>query len=285
MGRFAFCRWISFGSLMENVTLFEKRSFDALLKRAKYLHPQSGWHMLKRLTAFLSLLVALTAAAQSDSSKNLPYLTAVKSALAVYSQFRGTESNLYVGPAVEQSGFSGNGTPYSGNGEWMSGSVLYDDALYENVLLKHDLVRDELLALHPVTRVAFYLFKPRIEYFTLGGKTFIHLEKKNQKSSPSPGYYQLLASGALILLKKQTKSYQENFVAGNIEQRFDEKTRFYALKDGVYHELSNAKSLYALTGPFKNTIRERMKKDGVDPDKSLEPTLSSIAKHYNQLNQ
>lgn len=239
--------------------------------------------MLTRLTAWPLVFFSLAANAQTDSIA--PYKAAVNNAIDVYRQYRGTESNLYIGPAVEQSNFSGKGTPYYGSGDWFTGSVLYDDALYENVLLRYDLVRDELVAQNPTTRNAFYLFKERVGYFTLGDKTFINLKKSGHKSSPAEGYYQLLAQGSMTLLKKLTKSYQESFVAGSVEQRYDEKTVFYALKDNVYHELSNAKSLYSLAGTYKNQIKDAIKKGGRDSDKNLELMLTSIAQYYNQLNQ
>lgn len=259
--------------------------FGSLLQLAKYLHAQPVFLMLKRLAALKLLSLTMTAGAQTGPDTAAPYQAAVNNAIAVYQQFRGHESNLYIGLALEQSNVSAKGSAYYGTNDWFRGSVFYDGAKYDSVLLKYDLVRDELIALNPVTRNAFYLFKQRVDYFTLGNKTFINLRKGRGASLPSEGYYEQLAKGSLTLLEKHTKSYQESFSIAGVEQRFDEKAHFYALKGGVYHALSNAKSLYALTGNYKNQIKEQLKKQNLESGKNLELTLVTIAQYYNQANQ
>jgi hypothetical protein len=108
---------------------------------------------------------------------------------------------------------------------------------------------------------------------------------KNSKSALPEGYYEQLTNGSITLLQKHTKSYKEKFIVGNVEKHFDEKSRFYALKDGVFHHISKAKSLYALTGRLESQIRERLNNEGLKPKNFTEATLTTIARYYNQLSQ
>jgi hypothetical protein len=241
--------------------------------------------MLKRLAALNFVFLTVIAKAQMDSGIVSVYQPAINNAIAVYHQFRGDALNLYKGPAQEQYSLSESGNPYFGNGDWSSGSVYYEGVLYDHVSLKYDLARDELVVLNPNSRNAFYLFKPRVDWFTLGNKTFINLKKDGNKTLPPEGYYEQLAKGPITLLQKYTKSYQEKFSVGNVEKRFDEKNRFYAVKDNVYHRLSKAKSLYALTGNLESQIKDQIKKEGVNPKNFTEATLTTIARLYNQLSQ
>ena len=238
--------------------------------------------MSKPLTAFLSFFCALLCHAQSDSAEH--YSAAINNAVQVYQRSRGTESNLYIGPALEQSNFSGKGSPYYRSGDWSTGTVLYDGTVYENVSLKYDLVLDQLVVFNPNTRTAFYIFKPRVENFSLGDKYFINLRKGTNRSAPSEGFYEQLTEGPITILRKDTKTYQENFGIGNVvEQRYDEKIRYYAMKDGVYHELSNANSLYALCGSYSKQIKDNLKKQTLTNQTNNEQTFRAIAEQYNQL--
>lgn len=255
--------------------------FGSLLDRTNYLHAPYELPMSKRLTAFLPLVCALVCHAQADSTT--PYNAAINNAIKTYQRFRGTESNLYIGPALEQSNFAGKGSPYFGTGDWFTGSVFYDGTLYENVMLKYDLVLDQLVVLNPNTRNAFYLFRPRVDDFYLGERFFVNLKKEKNKSAPAEGFYEQLTDGPITLLRKYTKSYQENFFAGNIEQRYDEKNRFYALKDETYHEVSNAASLYALCGNYGKQIKDGLKKQNLASDNNTEQIFRAIAQQYNQL--
>jgi hypothetical protein len=241
--------------------------------------------MLKELAAMYLSLVTVVAAAQNDSGTAPVYQAAVSNALAVYHQFRGVESNLYMGLAVEQNNLSGNMNPYFGNGEWNSGSVHYEGVRYDHVLLKYNLVRDELVVLNPNTRNAFYLFKPRVESFTLGTRNFVNLRRKDHRSAPDTGYYERLAEGSITLLRKHVKSYQEKFGNANIEKRFDEKSSFYAVKDGVYYRLSKVKSLFALTGSLEGQIKDQLKNDRIELKSFTEATLTAITRYYNQINK
>jgi hypothetical protein len=236
--------------------------------------------MLEKITALSSVFFTLMAGAQSDSGA--VYQSAVNNALAVYHQFRGDESNLYQGVVQEPYRVSGSSTPYF-NSDWQTGTVFYDGVQYNDALLKYDLLRDELVVQNSRTGNAFYLFKPRVDSFTLGERKFIHLKKESSKTAPPEGYYEKLTNGALTLLERHAKFYQEQFRTNNVEQHFEEKTTFYVLKDGVYQKLSGAKSLYAMTGNWKNKIREQLKQQGVEKQNDLQKTLTAIAETYNQL--
>lgn len=238
--------------------------------------------MRRRLIAINCVLFSTIVHAQTDTSASAVYQPAVANAVRVYRQFRGDQSNLYQGPVVEQSNFSGKGNPYFGGNDWFIGTVLYGGETYENVSLKYDLVRDQVVVLDPSIHSAFYLFKPRVIAFTLGNRRFVNL-KNNTGSSPAEGYYEVLADGAITLFQKRSKSLQESIGTGGIEQRYDEKTRFYAMKDGVYRDISSEKDLYALTGNFKAGIKDEVEKQGAS-NKNPEETLRLIARSYNQRN-
>lgn len=239
--------------------------------------------MRKPTIAFLPFLLPLLAQAQTDTGA--VYQQAVANAMKVYQQARGNELNLYKGIAEEPFKFSGKGTPYFGSGDWSTGSVLYENVEYNNVLLKYDLLHDELVALNPKTHKAFYLFKPRVESFTMEGKTFVNLKKSGNRSAPAEGYYEQLTQGPITLLQKHSKTFEDRLGVSVVEQRFNEDNRFYALKDGVYHSISNAKSLYTLAGNAKAQIKDRMKKQEEELEKNPEAELTTIATIYNQLNK
>lgn len=239
--------------------------------------------MLKKLTALTMLLPALAARAQIDPANASVYLPAINNAIAVYNNFRGDESNLYNGLAQEPYELQANGTPYFGTGDWFKGKVQYDNVIYQNAILKYDLVRDLLLVQNPASRNSFSLFKPRVDWFTLGDRMFVNLKKGMGVNPPAEGYYEQLCQGSITLFEKWTKSFQETLANNSIDRHVEEKTKFYALKDGVFYPIPGVKALFKLTKDRKGEIKKQLKRNHIKPRRNLQTGLAAIAQYYNQL--
>lgn len=241
--------------------------------------------MLKKLAAALFLLPSINAGAQAMATDTAVYAPAVDSAIAVYQRFRGNESSLYEGLAQEPYNVTAKDYPFFGLNQWYHGSIFYNGALYNDAVLKYDLVKNVLLVQNASNQNAFYLFTPRVRYFTLDDRMFVNIQNSADKNPPPPGYYQLLAKGPITLFEQFSKAYQETLTSTVVEQRFDEKRKFFALKDRVIYPISNAKALYALTGNLKSQLRKSLKKQHIKPRQNLELGLTTIAQSYNQLSR
>lgn len=241
--------------------------------------------MLKKLAAAIFFFPALTAGAQSIAPDTAVYMPGVDSAIAVYQRFRGDESNLYAGLAQEPYNLTTKDYPFFGVNQWYVGSVCYDGTLYKNAVMKYDLVKNQLLVQNMANQDAFYLFSPRVRYFTLGDRLFINIQQNGNKNAPPAGFYEVLCKGPITLLEQHSKAYQETITTTTVEQRFDEKSRFYALKDQVYYPLSGMKSLYALTGNLKAQLHKELRKQHIKPRQDLRLALVTVAQSYNQLSR
>ena len=71
----------------------------------------------------------------------------IRSLFARYGHFADAGDPLYYGRQYAGYPFATIGNPFYGSEEWQRGDIVYRDMAYSGILLKYDLVKDEVLAL------------------------------------------------------------------------------------------------------------------------------------------
>lgn len=169
------------------------------------------------------------------------------------------------------------GTAYYLTNDWQQGSVLYHNIYYKGLLLRYDLVRDEVVVKHYNGFSSISLFTPRVQAFSFSGSTFIYLEG----NGIVPGFYEELKKGRASLYAKRTKFIKEGIVSGQAESEFIEKNTYYLLLNGVFHQIKKQKDLLALLKEKREEITASLKNDPSFKD-DLEAALKAIVESYNQ---
>lgn len=164
---------------------------------------------------------------------------------------------------------------------YSAGTLLYDGTFYENVQMRLDLYRDELVLLTP-NRISGIILEPeRTGYADLRGYRNIYIRPGDAKYRLPAGYYQIVYSGRREVLKKETFQYNlsdNTFVNRSIS--------YYIEKDGIYHRVKGRK------GPVLRVLREHrreidrsLKQAGIsfkeDPENAIRWTMT----RYDELNQ
>lgn len=236
---------------------------------------------MQKLTALaLVALLGKCSLAQGVATDTALYRQGVEAAVASYHQVMGVQAGLYNGvehmrylPTIE-------GIPYYGVDEWQSATIKYGDVVYREVPVRYDLVKDKVIVGHPNGFQSFYLYTPRVEYFTLGGSTFVYLAKDSARGAPAPGFYQVLARGPLTVLARRSRKIDDYLM--DRRQYFANTDRFYILKEGVYYTPRNEGDLLELAGARRKEARQLLKQQKIRFKKLPEQAILTVAGLYNQ---
>jgi hypothetical protein len=220
--------------------------------------------------SFFLLISVLKLNAQPDRSPNVTLSDSMDSIKE--NLFNGIE-HLGYSPAIE-------GNAYFKSGEWQIGSIMYKNALYPNVFLKYDLLKNQAVVRHFNGFTGIELYSPRVQSFTIEHHNFIYLSDSNKVNA---GFYEILKAGKVSLLARRFKKLQENINSGRLEQRFIQKDLYYVKKGGEYYPIKNDKTLLNILKEKKAEMKSYMKAGAVRYKDDPESVLIKIVEYYNQL--
>ncbi|HEV7333788.1 MAG TPA: hypothetical protein VGN63_22325 [Flavisolibacter sp.] len=173
------------------------------------------------------------------------------------------------------------GNPFYGTEDWQQGSIIYRDITYENVMLKYEQVRGEVIVLHPNGFTPVALFSPRIQSFNLGEKRFVYLEETDVTPYKA-GIYEVLSTGPISLYAKRSMLLNEIIVSNTLEREFVADHSFYVQKDGKFLPIKKEKAIMQLVGEKRKESKAVLKAAGVKFRKNPEEALLRIVNFYNQ---
>lgn len=225
--------------------------------------------------------------AQSGSKDSSRLASAIHRTTVEYLHFMGTAAPIYTGPQyVEYYLQINKGHPFFLNTDFNPGSVHYEDILYENLLIKYDIVENKIVLLNPSTTFRPSLSNDKIDYFTIKDHTFIKLEKNiNHPGVPKNGFYEVLFRDAhLSLLKKENKSVQEDLNFGAASIRYVESSvNFYIERGNTFYPVNRKGQLLDLFKDKKTELRQYIRKNNPDFSNDYDNALVSVVNYYESL--
>jgi hypothetical protein len=247
-------------------------SQTAILRRAHHT-------FLPLLTILLCHRLQAQPVARDSSAANSGYA----SALALYHNFLVPETGLYKGNEyADYAHLLRDGHPFYGEYKFKIGTVTYHGILYQHVPILYDLVFDEVVIGDYDHIFKIILTTPLVDRFTIEDHSFIHLKDSVTPGMPKVGFYEVLYSGHITLLKKETKTVQEDLSNGDHAQRFIDGTdSSYLLKMGnVYYPVNHNNSLLATLKDKKKELRRFIRSNNLSMRKDREDTLIKVAAWY-----
>jgi len=177
----------------------------------------------------------------------------VDSAAVAYLRFVGNQSALYSGK--EQKGYlRSSNHPYLKDVQYTKARLSYRRIIYPDALLRLDLNRNELMVLSPDLR-NIVLHPESVDYAELHGQRIIYFRRDSLPGCPPTGYYIMLYSEKIKVLKKQDLTLIEKSEPTGINRNFETTTRFYLYKDGVYHSIRNKNGLLKVLHPYQKELK------------------------------
>jgi len=206
---------------------------------------------------------------------------AKQAAIARYHSDRGIASAIFNG--IQHFGYAASiqGHAYQGTDEWQKGSVVYEGILYTGLLLKYDLIADQLLVQHP-SGFGVALFSPRVQSFQMQDQEFIYLPQDSLRSFMPAGFYRWLAKGKLSILERSSKWIDEYEDGLKMSKRILESDQFFALKDGLYYPIKKKTDFYTLVADKRREVIRYMKQNKLNFKRAREQALMQAAIFYNQ---
>lgn len=138
-----------------------------------------------------------------------------------------------------------------------SGTLTYEGQTYYSVNLKYDLFRDQLI-LNPSgesERTGIILIQDKIQSFTIKGKHFVKITKKDNQPELVTGYYQEDKIGAdLILYIKHHKNITKNINNNGLTYKFTEDNLFFLDYKNTAHKINSKNDLIKLFPKQKKQI-------------------------------
>jgi len=239
--------------------------------------------MLKEVLSAPLFLLAQSLCAQQYYNDSAIVSGAADYAKQYYNLKRGNESAIYNGVMHHYYPSVIEGTAYFSGDSWAKGTVLYDNIFYEDMLMRYDLVTDQLvILLNETSSISLSLFSPRVKEFSYSGLKFIYQYKINGMPSFEEGFYQELVRGRVSALCRTTKIIAETINGNELLKKFEEKKKYYLVKDNHTFYITKKKDLLSLFKDKKKTVQEYMKIKKLKFRKNTEKTITAVTELYNK---
>ena len=233
-----------------------------------------GSHKLMRKLSFLIFLSPFFALAQPDSSFSYQTLFAALSSKDINESIYNGKQHLGYPSSII-------GNPYYQTQDWQHGSIIYHDIFYPDIVLKYDLVQNEIIIKHEESAIAIELFTPWLKSFSMSGKKFF-LSPGNDKSLPPFGIYEEIITGKINLYIYRSRYIKETIRGTELDRHFEVSDLYYAVKDGHCYSIKKPKALWHLVIKKKSEIKKDLKRNDLRLRNDYEAVVTEIISYYNK---
>lgn len=175
------------------------------------------------------------------------------------------------------------GSPYFSGESWYKGSVTYEDNIYDSVLMKYDLVKDQLIVkADENNRMPLELFTPRVSEFSYGGLRFIFIPG-NSPLSLKEGFYQQLSNGKLMALCKTENTIEEVIVGDHIVRRITQRKRYYIIDNNRSRGINRQQDLLEAVKKHRQQINNYLREKKIKFKKNRQWVITAATDLYNKL--
>ncbi len=242
---------------------------------------------MKILYRFIAFLVAIaflsfTVTAQSKDKAGGAYAKAVEQ----YHESLSPETGLYNGiEYIDYAYTIQEGSPFFGLTPFDSGSVVYENMLYRNVLLAFDIVKSNVV-IYDASRLHKIVLNSRnVNDFVASGHQFTHLTKDSANAADmTAGFYEVLYDGPSRVLKKEKRTVQESLSTPTFSKRYvTYASDFYIRKGNTYHSINSKAALFSLFKDKQKEVQKQLKKKKLKFKRDKNRTLAEAAAYYDML--
>jgi hypothetical protein len=237
----------------------------------------------KVLTCLLLLLPLVPGVCQSRADTS--FLNAARNnAVALYEQALRSQSRIYNGSKYVAPEHTLEQHPFFSSVDWLVGAAFYDGEYFENIALMYDLQTGALITEHLPSGHPIQLVREKVKYFSIGGHYFERIENDSVSNSlPRSGFYDILYQGETRVVARRQKLMREQIIASVIERSFDERTRHFLYKNGVYFPLKGKSSLLKVLADKKTELKRFIKQNRLRLSSDREVLFKSVAEFYDTL--
>ena len=200
-----------------------------------------------------------------------------------YNKTRHDFNVLYNGPFHYSYPMIKQGSPYFSGEAWQKGSVVYEGIVYDNVLMKYDLVKDQLIVMiGEKGHMPLELFSPRIKEFSYKDLKFIFIPRSSPLSLKE-GFYQQLSNGKITALCKTENTLEEIIVEDKLEWKVTQKKKYFIVDNNHSRTINRQKDLMEAVKDHRQQIINHLKEQKLKFKKNKEQVIATATALYNKL--
>lgn len=231
------------------------------------------------------MITSANAIAQMDKNDSSFYRSAVLNAIKTYHESSGDQNALFNGSLYYGYPFQfkqGNALFFADT-VLKKGSLVYDNILYNEVLLEYDNLQDLVIVMDSLYWIQ--LNSKKITEFYLSGHHFVRLEKNSvNKDIVTTGFYDVLHEGPIMVLKKDIKEiHEEPSVVEGLERSVFKSSYYYIKKAAIIYQVKSQDELLDILTDKKKEIRQFLRSNKLKFRKDKDNTLLQAVIYYEQI--
>jgi hypothetical protein len=216
----------------------------------------------------------LAALAQNDTTF---VADARKNAIRYYTESVGVQSHLFNGSEYREYISQRDEFPYLYD-DVMTGNVKYSGELYEHVPLYYDLQKDQVITSYTHGN-KIQLLRDKVEYFDIGSHRFVRL---NNDKVPE-GFYDLLYDGKMKFYARRIKVLAIKINGTDADNFFEERVKYYIVKNGTYHTVKSKRSVMNLMKDKKREMKRVIREENLKFGNTRETSIAKLLQRYEQI--
>lgn len=201
-----------------------------------------------------------------------------------YSRSAAGASVIYHGKEQIQYLSSIRNHPYFKSVDYTVGHLSYDGVDYNDVKMRYDIYREELLLLSPDNRFNIILPSDRLSYAYIHGYRLEYMDPDGPLGVMPRGYYFILHDGDVGLFAHYSCRLNHEVKGMEHIDYFEQSTKYYVRIDGKCYHVRGRRSILALFKSHKRELSRYIKSESLNFRSSLEESIVKVVKHYEHLN-
>jgi hypothetical protein len=238
---------------------------------------------MKLFLCLLTGLFGFSAQAQTIKGDTSFVADAVASSVRIYEGFIHGQELFYNGSAYVEPARTGDQHSFFLSEDWIFGSVSFDGETFNNVPFLYDIMIDQLIT-ESATGNMQVLPREKVRWFTLGERRFENIDNKAANNSlPRSGFYEVLYSGKTKLICLRQKLQQEKIESRILDIYYEEKNRYFVLKNDEFIGVKNKGSLIKVLNDQKSQLKAFARKNAAQFGDNRDALMAAIATEYDLL--
>ncbi len=203
------------------------------------------------------------------------YLSTVKNYASIYN---GKEEPRYKVKILNH--------PYLDTEEFRKGVLYFDGRVYSNMMMRLNQDLEELAILSPDKSYSILVPRDRVEHATIDSLFITYHKPVSADGKVLPeGYYVRMYRGECEVWKRKASFLNSKINDLVLEYFFENNTKIYIRKDGIYYPVSTKRSVLKLFASEKKELKRKIKQSGLNYKESPERAIVAITGFYDNLNK
>jgi hypothetical protein len=203
-----------------------------------------------------------------------------------YRKYISVVAPLYSGPKyTNYSQLVEKGQPFFLNNSFHTGTILYDNILYDRIPIKFDILTNRVVVADAQGNSQICPNPEKIASFSILDHSFTKLEKEpNAKNAPSPGFYEVLyANAGIKALRKETKVLRTNTEGQEVTEFITTTVNYYLKKGNTYYPVNKRSQLLDVLKDKKKELQTHIRQNNLDFIEDQDNAIKNTLRYYETL--